>query len=223
MAEEESCFGQRWRSEEWLAESVADSLAALDLRIVRSARNVVDLGSGAGFPGLVLAHARRKALFTLVEREPDRAGFLERAVAEMGLTNVDVVTARADLDPAAFGGTHLVVSRSVASQDELLTWAAPLLAPAGACVQWGPRGRDRVWVASDPEAFAAASTATGIHLTEIRRVQVSESMRRHLFVYVRSDPGRLVPVDRPTKSGRPRTFVPDPPVPPAVGLVEDPE
>jgi 16S rRNA (guanine527-N7)-methyltransferase len=80
-------------------------------------RRILDLGSGAGFPGLVLAAASR-ANFTLVESRRKRASFLQFAAAEMGLANVvvemqraetiafaepyDLVTARAFGDPAQF-------------------------------------------------------------------------------------------------------------------------
>jgi 16S rRNA (guanine527-N7)-methyltransferase len=83
----------------------------------RSGRTILDLGSGAGFPGLVLA-AASPAHFTLVEGRRKRASFLNVAMAEMGLQNVvienrraeeiglegqyDLVTARAFGDAAAF-------------------------------------------------------------------------------------------------------------------------
>lgn len=58
-------------------------------------RNVLDLGSGAGFPGLVLA-AATPAHFTLVESRRKRASFLNVAMAEMGLHNVIVESGRAE-------------------------------------------------------------------------------------------------------------------------------
>ncbi|HLI80363.1 MAG TPA: 16S rRNA (guanine(527)-N(7))-methyltransferase RsmG [Candidatus Binataceae bacterium] len=80
-------------------------------------REILDLGSGAGFPGLVLA-AATPAHFTLVESRRKRASFLQVAAADMGLSNVtieakraeqldlecryDLVTARAFGDPADF-------------------------------------------------------------------------------------------------------------------------
>jgi 16S rRNA (guanine527-N7)-methyltransferase len=92
---------------------ILDSLAPLshsrhDQRLQRvfdAASFILDLGSGAGFPGLVLASASL-ANFTLLERRRKRASFLAIAVADMGLTNVtveqslpsakfDAVTARA--------------------------------------------------------------------------------------------------------------------------------
>ena len=61
----------------------------------------VDVGSGAGFPGLVLACCFPDARFTLVEPQKRRAGFLELQMAQLGLQNTEVLAARAaELEPA---------------------------------------------------------------------------------------------------------------------------
>src|SRR4051812_11376660 len=70
---------------------LADSLAALELEPVRAARRLVDIGSGAGFPGLVLAMALPRAQVTLVERASEKCGFLRRTIEGLRLDNVDVV------------------------------------------------------------------------------------------------------------------------------------
>jgi 16S rRNA (guanine527-N7)-methyltransferase len=60
----------------------------------------VDVGTGAGFPGLVLACCFPYARFTLVEPQKRRAGFLELQVHQLGVDNAQVLTARAtDLEP----------------------------------------------------------------------------------------------------------------------------
>jgi methylase of polypeptide subunit release factors len=55
--------------------------AAVELEQVRSARRIVDIGSGLGFPGLVLASMLPPASFTLVEKNKERCEFLRRAAA----------------------------------------------------------------------------------------------------------------------------------------------
>ena len=60
----------------------------------------VDVGTGAGFPGLVLACCFPDARFTLVEPQRRRAGFLEIQLLQLGLENAEVLAARAaDLEP----------------------------------------------------------------------------------------------------------------------------
>jgi 16S rRNA (guanine527-N7)-methyltransferase len=91
-------------------------------------RSVIDIGSGAGFPGLVLAAATR-AEFTLVEPRRKRAGFLDVAALAMRLGKVRVVNCRAaDVDEAAFDA---LTARAVKLDDELLESAARALTAGG--------------------------------------------------------------------------------------------
>jgi 16S rRNA (guanine527-N7)-methyltransferase len=92
--------------------------------------SVIDLGSGAGLPGLVLAIGRPELEVTLVEPLLRRARFLDEAVTALGLTRVRVVRERAE---ALHGGARydVVTARALAPLDRLLTWAMPLVAPRG--------------------------------------------------------------------------------------------
>ncbi|MDR0626031.1 MAG: 16S rRNA (guanine(527)-N(7))-methyltransferase RsmG [Bifidobacteriaceae bacterium] len=91
---------------------------------------VVDVGSGAGLPGLVLALMRPDLRFELVDSMKRRTDWLEEAVKELGLMNVSVTRARAeDLGERSDGAA--VVSRAVARLDKLAAWTAGLLAPGG--------------------------------------------------------------------------------------------
>jgi 16S rRNA (guanine(527)-N(7))-methyltransferase RsmG len=91
-------------------------------------RRVLDIGSGAGFPGLVLA-AATLAEFTLVEPRRKRAGFLDAAALAMNLGNVRVVNGRAaELDEAAY---DVVTARAVKLDDEFLRSAARALRAGG--------------------------------------------------------------------------------------------
>ena len=100
--------------------------------LIPQAARVVDVGSGAGLPGMVLAIARPDLSVTLIEPLARRTAFLTEAVAELGLAAVTVVRSRAeepparDLDPA-----DVVVARAVAPLDRLMTWCLPLAAEGG--------------------------------------------------------------------------------------------
>ena len=74
---------------------IADSLVGLEVPAVGEAARIVDLGSGAGPPGLVLAIARPEAQVVLVESVGRKCAWLERTVTALGLENVRVVHARA--------------------------------------------------------------------------------------------------------------------------------
>ena len=118
---------------------VADSLVALGLEPVRMASRVADLGSGGGFPGLVLATALPGLRHSLVESVGRKCAFLERAAASMGLGNVGVVNARAEEWVGGLGANDLVIARAVGPLPVLVEYAAPLLAPGGALVAWKGR------------------------------------------------------------------------------------
>lgn len=101
--------------------------------VMPSGATVCDLGSGAGLPGLVLAVARPDLRITLVEPLLRRTTYLSEVVEELGLTQVEVVRARAE----ALHGERtfdVVTSRAVAPLGRLLDWSMPLVAPTGALV-----------------------------------------------------------------------------------------
>ncbi len=91
---------------------------------------VLDLGSGAGFPGLVLA-AAFAARFTLVEARRKRASYLEVAAHEMDLMNVAIEQRRASAGSIAGGSYHLVTARAFGTSIELYEIAAAALRPGG--------------------------------------------------------------------------------------------
>lgn len=97
---------------------------------VPEAADVVDVGSGAGLPGLVLAIARADLTVTLVEPLLRRTVFLNEVVAELGLTNVRVVRGRAE-DLADSLDADVVTARAVAPIVKLARWCLPLVRPGG--------------------------------------------------------------------------------------------
>jgi 16S rRNA (guanine527-N7)-methyltransferase len=87
---------------------------------------VVDVGSGAGLPGIPLAIARPDLQVTLVEPLERRTAFLDEVVAALALVNVRVLRGRADEVVGRCGGADVVTSRAVAPLAKLMTWSAPL-------------------------------------------------------------------------------------------------
>ena len=91
--------------------------------------SVVDVGSGAGLPGLVLAIARPDVRVTLVEPLLRRVTWLEEVTGDLGLTNVTVVRARAE--ELAGLGADVATARAVAALERLAAWCLPLLRDGG--------------------------------------------------------------------------------------------
>jgi len=105
--------------------------AALAELIAPGAR-VVDIGSGAGLPGVPLAIARPDLRVALVEPMLRRAEFLTEVVEALGIP-VEVIRGRAE-EPAirsSAAGADVVVSRAVADLGKLTRWSMPLLRPGG--------------------------------------------------------------------------------------------
>jgi len=92
---------------------------------------LVDIGSGAGLPGIVLAMLRPGLHVVLLEPLLRRSVFLEECVSALGLQNATVVRARADDRAAARISADVATARAVAPLDRLVGWAAPLLRPGG--------------------------------------------------------------------------------------------
>ena len=107
---------------------------------------VVDIGSGAGLPGIPLAIARPDIQVVLLEPLLRRSEFLDEVVAALGLA-VEVVRGRAE-EPwvrERYGERDAAVSRAVAALDKLTKWSMPLLRPDGRMVAIkGERAPDEV-------------------------------------------------------------------------------
>ncbi|MGQ0751023.1 MAG: 16S rRNA (guanine(527)-N(7))-methyltransferase RsmG [Betaproteobacteria bacterium] len=104
-----------------------DSLAVLPYI---DARSMVDVGSGAGLPGIPFALAQPRTEVTLLDASQKRAAFLRQAVIELGIGNAEVVCARVEewRAPALF---EAVVSRAFADLTKFVALAARLCAPHG--------------------------------------------------------------------------------------------
>lgn len=160
---------------------IADALVGLELESVRQAGRIADVGAGAGFPGLVLAAALPRARISLVESQARKCVFIERAIAEMGLTNAVAVAARVEAWSAGARACDVVTARAVAPLNVLVEYAAPLLREGGALVAWKGR-RDE----GEEADGTVAAVATGLELAEVRPVWPwAEAQRLHLYLYVK--------------------------------------
>ncbi len=101
--------------------------AALLLR-ERQAETVIDVGSGAGFPGIPLKIWNDAADLTLIESNQKKAVFLREVVRTLGLDRVSVETARAEKTAVR---AELVTLRAVERFDQILQTAHGLLRPSG--------------------------------------------------------------------------------------------
>lgn len=98
------------------------------VELIPGPATVIDIGSGAGLPGLVLSIIRPDLRVTLIEPLQRRCDFLSEVVADLEL-EVRVVRGRAQEVQVPLA--DVITARAVAPLPQLLTWALPLVAPGG--------------------------------------------------------------------------------------------
>lgn len=173
-----------------------DSLAALPL-LPGSVGRALDLGSGGGVPGLVLALARPDLRWTLVDSVGKKATALRGFVDALGLANVEVLAERAEVLGRAPSreSFDLVAARACAALPVLAEYALPLLRVGGTLIAWkGPIS------AAELAAGAVASDLLGGGAPEKRPTGIP-ALGDHRFVLV--DKHRPTPSRWPRRPGEP--------------------
>ncbi|TMC84925.1 MAG: 16S rRNA (guanine(527)-N(7))-methyltransferase RsmG [Chloroflexi bacterium] len=122
---------------------VEDSLVLLEH--LGEAKTLVDVGAGGGLPGIPLKLARPELAVTLVEADQNKAAFLVRACAELGLLDVDVVARRAE-DVGQDGKYRekfdVAVARALAPMPVLAEFCLPLVRVGGRLLAQKTEGED---------------------------------------------------------------------------------
>ncbi|MGO1591752.1 16S rRNA (guanine(527)-N(7))-methyltransferase RsmG, partial [Ancrocorticia sp.] len=110
---------------------ILNSAAVLDF--IPTEGTIIDVGSGAGFPGLVVAICRQDCRVNLVDSMERRCDWLRDAVDELSLNNVVVTNARSE-SLVGKVSADVVTARAVARVNKLLGWTMPLLKPGGSLI-----------------------------------------------------------------------------------------
>jgi len=148
-----------------LIQHILDSLSIVPHLVQRNPRTVLDVGSGGGLPGIVLAIVRPDWGVTVNDIVHKKTAFQAQAKAELGLTNLSVVTGRVEtLRPGAEVSAKfdVIVSRAFAELADFVTLARHLVAEQGAILAMkGVRPDDEI------ERLPA-----GAHVEQIIRLDV---------------------------------------------------
>ncbi len=165
---------------------------------------IVDVGSGAGLPGVVVAAMRPRGQVVLLEPMERRTDWLSEVVTTIGLGNVTVVRGRAE-DQIDLLAADAVTARAVAALDKLYGWTLPLLKVGGRLVALkGGRARE------EADAAVSAGQRLGGAAAEILVAPTLPGLEPTSVVVVEKtgpgEPARPVRVSRGTesRSGRPR-------------------
>jgi 16S rRNA (guanine527-N7)-methyltransferase len=175
---------------------VADSLTGLDFPDLAAARRIADVGSGAGFPGLVLAAALPEASVDLIESVGRKCEFIRVAGDRMAMSNARAICERSETWAAGQGreAYDAVTARAVGRLATLAELASPLLTDGGVLVAW--KGR------RDPDEQAQlerAAARLAMEPVEVRWVgPYAGSRHRHLHLLRKAGP---TPEELPRRPG----------------------
>ena len=170
---------------------VADSLTGLEVEELATAGRIVDVGSGAGFPGLPLAVALPTTEVDLVESVSRKCEFIRRAATAAEVTNARVIELRSEELAGGSGreAYDVVTARAVGRLSTLAELASPLLRQGGVLVAW--KGR------RDPDEEQQLGRAEALLAMRAERIlevgPFAGSRHRHLHVVrkVHPTPERL--------------------------------
>lgn len=124
---------------EAIVKHVLDSLAICDLPEYKAAKTVIDVGTGAGFPGALLAIVSPEKEFTLLDSTLKRLRVIDEFAEALGISNLKTVHARAEeinRKPEYSGAYDLCVSRAVANLDTLSKWCLPFVRKGGSFIAY---------------------------------------------------------------------------------------
>ena len=116
--------------DEAIQKHLADSLTITSLPEYRSAQSIIDVGTGAGFPGAILAIADPDKEFVLLDSTLKRLRVIDEFADKLGISNLRTVHARAEeisKQPDYKEKFDICVSRAVASLDKLTGWCLPFV------------------------------------------------------------------------------------------------
>ncbi len=174
--------------EEFWEKHLWDSLRGIgDLILNSTPLKVIDIGTGAGFPGLPLAIARTDWQLTLVDSTAKKIGFVESIASEIGLTNVRSLVSR--IEELGQNRQHrhqsdLALIRAVASANVCAEYSLPLVKLGGTAILY--RGN---WTEAETESLELAVAKLGGEIAKIDRftTPISNSIRHCIWLRKAAD------------------------------------
>jgi len=165
----------------------------------RKPLHVIDVGTGAGLPGIPLKIIFRDIMLTLLEATAKKTKFLEQLVSQLGLKDVVIVSGRAEeaaYEPQFREKFDIVMSRAVAPLPALVELTLPFCA-VGGCLVAHKKGD----IAMEVEQAQTAITVMGGHLREIKYVELKEFDDKRCLVII--DKVKSTPAQYPRRPGMP--------------------
>ncbi|MDD4296859.1 MAG: 16S rRNA (guanine(527)-N(7))-methyltransferase RsmG [Ruminiclostridium sp.] len=164
-----------------------------------SAKSLIDVGTGAGFPGIPVKMIRRDLSLTLLDSLEKRVRFLNEIIMESSLTDVSVIHGRAEdlaRDPLHRGSYDVGTARAVASLSVLCEYILPFVKPGG--VFAAMKGSE---IQKELNEAAKAISVLGGKVESVEKFSLPfENIERHIILIKKI---RQTPTQYPRKSGKP--------------------
>ncbi len=162
-----------------------DSLTLLPLIADMEAQSLLDVGSGAGFPGLALKIARPELTVTLIEPRQKRVAFLRHVIRSLHLDNIKVIEERLQEDKEAwraYGQPDIITCRALTAIGPFLRMIAGCPPRSTIICMKGPRLKEelKTWQHDDPASPFK-------HTKTLRFTMPGNKAERALAVFVKND------------------------------------
>ena len=155
---------------------------------------VIDVGTGAGFPGIPLKIAKPKSKITLLDSLNKRIVFLEEVISKLGLTEIYCIHGRAEeyaLEKREF--YDVALSRAVAELPVLLEYLLPFVKVGGKCIcMKGPKAMEEI------EKSSKALEILGGKIEKVENIKIEGEMDRNIIIISKI---KNTPANYPRKAG----------------------
>lgn len=170
--------------DEAIHKHLIDSLAITDVEEYKNSSKIIDVGTGAGFPGAILAIADPDKNFVLLDSTLKRLRVIDEFAADLGIDNIETVHARAEEISGKEGykeSFDLCVSRAVASLDKLCGWCLPFVKKGGYFIAYKGESYEEEINAATKNLRKYRGKISEI----VRPVTTSESISGHVLIIIK--------------------------------------
>jgi len=183
---------------DFIIKHLVDSLSILPFIKGAGVNSLVDVGTGAGFPGIPVKIVQPSLQVALMDSLEKRIGFLNAVIGELKLTGVTTVRSRAEdagVSPIHREKYDAAVARAVASLPVLLEYCLPLVKPGGIFIAMKGSGTDEI------KSSTKALELLGGKIEQVRDFTLPDSDINRSIIIVRKF--RQTPAKYPRKAGKP--------------------
>ena len=163
---------------------------------IKKNSRIIDVGTGAGFPGIPIKIADSSLEITLLDSLNKRITFLEKVISELQLKNIEAIHGRAEEYVKEKRESYdIAVSRAVAELPILLEYLLPYVKVGGKCIcMKGPKATEEIVKSKK------ALEILGGKIEKIENIKINDEMERNIIIISKT---KKTPVKYPRKAGKP--------------------